>query len=482
MASEAQQNKGYILPTPITGWDLICVRLKIPDAPEYRAAFRGQLKGLTEWWNWEKGDTKGSEAATYWRQIIHEHLVIQDCDELELFGGDMAQFGVCWKLEECGYVLYYTLNGNCSQTKVLDCDGNEVCFPTTNTPPDPINDPIDTPPNNGWLSNCQIVNIAIFNLVTVYMPAFLNNVLCIPSGGDTPLQSASKALTGWLRTYNLLTIPYHEAFQALMVKYLDTGCTLLSYYELEDTMWDYLKCEALLCMNGEITRAVMSCFADTIDGFPNVETTPNATFNAFFKDFISVYPVERVRSDVINANPLTVSDDCSGCDVTPTDDCGVAFGYPFKYAAVEETFGWITLPDGAANSWNTGAVDFGTRVLSPMSRYYGAGWRLFTGQTAAPYLAGAIQKNFDEPFHLCQAQAVGYGTTKHNTRLMVMWARVAGTSTWVPLGSQKLNIGVDAVLNIKWQGDLMIDRLLVVGATGGEYIIFESVYVNWAMT
>jgi microcystin-dependent protein len=83
MTSEKQKNAGFLLPDPITGYDLLCVSLKIPNHYHYRAAFRGVLKKLTEWWVWEKsyqpGDTRASQAAFYWRDLIEETLVIGKC-------------------------------------------------------------------------------------------------------------------------------------------------------------------------------------------------------------------------------------------------------------------------------------------------------------------------------------------------------------------------------------------------------------------
>lgn len=84
MTSEAQKNAGYLLPEQITGHDLICVRLRIPNVREYRAALRGALKSLTEWWNWEKsyqsGDTRATQAAAYFRELINDYLTFEDCE------------------------------------------------------------------------------------------------------------------------------------------------------------------------------------------------------------------------------------------------------------------------------------------------------------------------------------------------------------------------------------------------------------------
>jgi len=77
-------DKGYPLPDgPISGYPLICVTLKIPDAPQYRQDFIGHIWELGKWWNWEHsgvpGDTRATQAAQYWRDLIYDHMVIGDC-------------------------------------------------------------------------------------------------------------------------------------------------------------------------------------------------------------------------------------------------------------------------------------------------------------------------------------------------------------------------------------------------------------------
>lgn len=80
MTSDAQKNAGYLLPEQLTGHELLCVDLLIPDADEYRAAFLGAIYTLADWWNWEKtyqpGDTRASQAAFYWRGLLNDHLCI----------------------------------------------------------------------------------------------------------------------------------------------------------------------------------------------------------------------------------------------------------------------------------------------------------------------------------------------------------------------------------------------------------------------
>lgn len=94
MTSEKQKNAGWLLPEQLTDHPLLCVKMLIPDNDEYRAAFLGAIDSLQEWWNWEKsyqpGDTRASQAASYWRQLILDHLcirygqhVITNCDDLQ---------------------------------------------------------------------------------------------------------------------------------------------------------------------------------------------------------------------------------------------------------------------------------------------------------------------------------------------------------------------------------------------------------------
>lgn len=87
MTSEKQRRAGYILPAQLTGHPLVCLQMQIPDVPEYRAAVRGALNELGKWWAWEKsgyGDTRATQAATYWRALL-EALQIGDCGVTTMF-------------------------------------------------------------------------------------------------------------------------------------------------------------------------------------------------------------------------------------------------------------------------------------------------------------------------------------------------------------------------------------------------------------
>jgi hypothetical protein len=89
MTSKRQRQAGYLLPDPQTGYPLVCVQLMIPDHPRYRAALRGQLKALGDWWTWEKsyqpGDRRATIAAQLWRELLHQYLTIGECGAGTMF-------------------------------------------------------------------------------------------------------------------------------------------------------------------------------------------------------------------------------------------------------------------------------------------------------------------------------------------------------------------------------------------------------------
>lgn len=92
MTSKAQNQRGYLLPDPVTGYTTVCVQLQIPNAAAYRQAFVGHLYELSKWWTWEKsgqpGDTRATQAAAYWRSLLLDHLFIAQ-DENCAGGGTM---------------------------------------------------------------------------------------------------------------------------------------------------------------------------------------------------------------------------------------------------------------------------------------------------------------------------------------------------------------------------------------------------------
>lgn len=87
MPSKKQKAAGWILPNPIEGYPLICYCVPIPDVPEYRSAFLGQMAALGKWWNWEKsytvGDRRATTAAALFRGL-YEEITVSGCSSFDI--------------------------------------------------------------------------------------------------------------------------------------------------------------------------------------------------------------------------------------------------------------------------------------------------------------------------------------------------------------------------------------------------------------
>lgn len=59
MASKSQKKRGALIPNPVTGYDLLCVSLKIPNDQLYIAAFHGAINTLTKAYFWDMSHTAG---------------------------------------------------------------------------------------------------------------------------------------------------------------------------------------------------------------------------------------------------------------------------------------------------------------------------------------------------------------------------------------------------------------------------------------
>jgi hypothetical protein len=61
-----KDGKGYLVPDPIDPGSTRCIRFHVPDDILYIAAFWGAMDFFTKWVAWERGGTKGKEAAAVW--------------------------------------------------------------------------------------------------------------------------------------------------------------------------------------------------------------------------------------------------------------------------------------------------------------------------------------------------------------------------------------------------------------------------------
>lgn len=482
MPSESQQTRGYLLPEQIDGHDLICVRMKIPNDPDYKAAFYGALTELTKWWNWEKrGDNSGSEAAAYWRLLIYQYLRFADCDELAILGDcEMSQLRFCTKKNEDGSTInYYSVNDGCTWNEFEVCDDSWVVTPTD--PVNPVDDPGDTPDLAGSFTNCQLMNSVIHNIVQDRMYQFV----CTVTSCTTDLECANTQLTAWLRNYGMFTKTYQTAFLALIQKYADVGNTFCQFFDDDpNRIWNYILCEALPCMNGEITRTVLNCVGDAIDGYVseiNPASTAEATFKAFFKDFMHVYPLAVARQWIANVVPSSVSDDCTSCEEVGTTVCSDEFKTTFWGQPLEYTNNWLPLEAGSpANVYDCGDAKFTNRTIAAMYRSDN-GYTYNEG--ASLKKAGFIQYSWGiDSYRLCQLYAdITTYSGKTNTRFTVAWVREKGTGEWKCLASRYIPIGNYGSPILQWQGDILIDRMIIGGAVGGAQLNIQSIWMNYGL-
>lgn len=176
MRSKKRPEKGYLLPDPITGYDLKCVTLKIPDDATYQAAFVGAMHTLDQWWNWEKsyepGDTRAAQAALYWRTLIDEFLQIGECmpDLIDVRQNNMTpcileknidgEWTAFADLQKCPPKIRYGATGDIEWSG----DDGETWQPIDDPPPQP---PRGEPPE-GQDNKC----LAAANAVAVILAAF----------------------------------------------------------------------------------------------------------------------------------------------------------------------------------------------------------------------------------------------------------------------------------------------------------------------
>lgn len=84
MADRRDKTTGLPLPSPVDPGSTICVTLQIPDAPEYRQAFRGFVADLGKFWTWQhtvgQDDSPAREAAELWRTAANTITYSEDCE------------------------------------------------------------------------------------------------------------------------------------------------------------------------------------------------------------------------------------------------------------------------------------------------------------------------------------------------------------------------------------------------------------------
>lgn len=312
MASKAQQNKGYILPAEITGHDLLCVHLLIPNTPEYVAAFRGQLKGLTEWWNWERRSDKGNiDAANYWRQIIHEHLSIYDCatgEPMPITDLRTIEIDGCQQVQ---YLDYATNTWIDLGTPICNGeDGVTPDCPDCDEPPNEDDGGVDVPPEpaEGADAACQVARAVtdyVLAKYTAVLESYLEEVVTngmgllefshvvqqLMFGAPNPI-SALGNLFAWIQAQNAIAAADN------LTSAQDEATIEKIFCHLYNALPE----------NGDLTAEVFTAWTTAIAG--DTEIVCRADLVAFMESI----PLYELRTEAIAAVTFDIDADCSECD------------------------------------------------------------------------------------------------------------------------------------------------------------------------
>lgn len=406
------------------------------------------------------------------------------CSDSPFTGGLLGMFDICWYTDTDGVTsLRYTINGGCTWVTVPVCsDSHPPVSPQI--PPNPSDDPADTNDLHGLLTNCQIVNGVFSYLFVTRFYLFIDEVICLALDGSG-LSAAKSALVTWLSNANINTNYTYDAFWSILVNLPPhTPCIYRNCFD-EEPFWDYMKCSLLPCMTGEITRSVLDCAKTALDGYePVINTSDDITkFKLLWSQYLDAFPLAAIRSFASGLNPSTVSDVCD-CDEDPII-CGDYIAYDWKNSALEETFGWVSIPTGDdATQWailpNCPFTSMVTQTMSKTS----FGWMITqVGSSVTPKRAGFVQKEYELPFLLCDIYAEWVNSTgRLNTRYSVLWVREYPSGNWVPIASKFVPINSNGIPDIFWNGSIMIDAILTGATTGGGSITLQRLFINGSLS
>jgi len=72
---------GYPLPDILDVDSYLCLKLQIPNRPEYVSAIKGAISTMGLWFSWQRDDEQGGKIASeIWRKVIYETLQIGECE------------------------------------------------------------------------------------------------------------------------------------------------------------------------------------------------------------------------------------------------------------------------------------------------------------------------------------------------------------------------------------------------------------------
>lgn len=349
MTSEAQKKAGYLIPDPITGYDLLCVQMLIPNDLLYIGAFTGQMEGLAQWWNWQKtytpGDTRATQAAQYWRYLIDTYLCIRFNEPI----GDDGLACCCGS----NILSRFTADG----TYETSTDGGVTWTP--NPGADPRNQAIANPPlpGSGGSTKC-----AAADNVRDQFKAMRDNLIALLTAGTTVLAIIA-GIAGLLGA--IMGVSGVATFFGVLLIGLATQLLALTpesvAEQLTDAVMDDFRC-LVYCRvedNGQLTY----------DGWHGLLSDIDAHYTDFPHTFFFSIVNSMGYVGMSNAGTIGVStaEDCTGCD------CGT-WCYTFDFT--ESDGGWTPRTDGftsAAATYSAGVGWIGTQTVGSV---FGNGFSL----------------------------------------------------------------------------------------------------------
>lgn len=349
-ARTVQQKKGAPLPDQITGHDEICLTMKMPYAPEYVAAVRGVLSLLGKWWHWEKtyeaGDTRATEAATYWRDFLETINFTFDCTGIavepitNLRFVDCAlqysyDFGQTWLVVE-GF------DPECFKGDKGDpgADCNDCANPEPDEDDGGVDNP-DLPPGDG--TRCDVANFVANSILDNYYIPLLE------SYGEQVIDN-ELTIEEFIRRF----IPAYFPITALtaltqLLAGLDLAAVTAKLNDANDaTNREEFACDLYCVLNeeGNITASVYAEWKSKIGGNPDY----TGNFQADILAFLETIPLYQLRVEAGLAADFGGTADCSECDC---DDC-----------PEEEQI--LTVIDATEGTWSTALVTYGNGSSVPI--------------------------------------------------------------------------------------------------------------------
>lgn len=257
-----------------------------------------------------------------------------DGDELEFLGCDeMAQYTQCWFATEDGYILRYSLNGGCTWTDTLDCDGNPLIFPGLGVgeipPVEPIDQPGSYPDPDKELGNpCKLVNSTFWATVFGSSNSFFGSIMLIPESAGARAYALAQFLDALDTPGNGLQ--WYEPFSKFMEKYLPYLIPFST--ALEASVYpDYFICIVYECLPPSliIDRSVLECMADAIDALDDGTHGDLDDAFHFYADWFRIYPISLIRAsaftEAINPEGDSTCPDCDDIVVPSCDPLLVTF-------------------------------------------------------------------------------------------------------------------------------------------------------------